>query len=501
MKYNVNRLQYPDLERKVLDNEDAIRELQNKVPEDNTNVLTDNETIVKNTENVISTVAVKQVGNKGPLRFFIGTKAEFDALEDTSNVLALFTDDSTNSILKNLQSAISTINNTLNNLVDGTTEVPTATKAMYDSDGNLISSTYATKDSVASVIAGYTTELVFEKITYNGTSAYRCTGLKEDANVVDVVIPGKYEGLHVREIANNAFSARSIRTVSIPGDVEVIGQNAFTRTNLRDVRLPSVKTVGANAFAQCQALRDVYIGASTVTIGHSAFTQCTSLRNVTFATRTELQTLNIGSYAFNNTAISDIELPIGTKALGEYAFQGCKSLKSIYIPATVTTVYTNTFSNANPNAIAVCGHTAKPSGWANDWSSPILSVLWGYSANASVAAVTIAQQTHAETADRADTAERADVAESLPVKWTTGAPVSIVAIYNRIVVVHVQMDRNATLFETFTLVVHGDAVSCVSPSGYFGAWVNDEFVLRFKENDEIYTPWKDNGWWISYRLI
>ena len=46
---------------------------------------------------------------------------------------------------------------------------------------------------------------------------------------------------------------------------------------------------------------------------------------------------------FKNSGLTSLELPEGIKEIGEWSFEGCKSLKTVQIPQSVTTLGTGAF--------------------------------------------------------------------------------------------------------------------------------------------------------------
>lgn len=82
--------------------------------------------------------------NKEPLHFFVGTQAEYEALNnaDKQNLFAIISDDTTAETIEN---AINVLQERCDAFADGTVIVG---KALCDSEGNSIVETYATKDSI-----------------------------------------------------------------------------------------------------------------------------------------------------------------------------------------------------------------------------------------------------------------------------------------------------------------------------------------------------------------
>jgi len=77
-------------------------------------------------------------------------------------------------------------------------------------------------------------------------------------------------------------------------------------------------------------------------IGYSAFEGCKSLRSVTLpSTVTELS-----RSAFRDcSGLTEVQLKEGLQVIGERAFYGCKALRSVTIPSTVTTLGKRAFAN------------------------------------------------------------------------------------------------------------------------------------------------------------
>lgn len=87
-------------------------------------------------------------------------------------------------------------------------------------------------------------------------------------------------GTGITSIGNNAFNGctKLASIGAFPSKLRTIGTNAFYNTNLTTVNIPgNVETVGEAAFSHCLNLRIVNIGNGTVNIGANAFSHCTYL--------------------------------------------------------------------------------------------------------------------------------------------------------------------------------------------------------------------------------
>lgn len=99
-----------------------------------------------------------------------------------------------------------------------------------------------------------------------------------------LVIPSVINGVSVTAIGKGAFSGQdSLKHVTIPDTVRMIGSEAFEGTSLEDLSLPdSVKQISSYAFYGIQSLETVYIPNSVRYIYYAAFLNCASLQKVTF---------------------------------------------------------------------------------------------------------------------------------------------------------------------------------------------------------------------------
>lgn len=123
-----------------------------------------------------------------------------------------------------------------------------------------------------------------------------------------VTYAGRHMNVKVTEIANNAFQdSIHLIQVHIPETVERIGERAFANCiNLREVYSnAAAEPIGISraAFQGCLNLRDVKMTRSVTYLSCEAFADCYSLEN--------------------------INMPL--KAVNNYAFKNCTSLKRIFL--------------------------------------------------------------------------------------------------------------------------------------------------------------------------
>ncbi len=179
-------------------------------------------------------------------------------------------------------------------------------------------------------------------------------------------------------IADSAFSGSDIQSVSVPYSVTSIGKEAFKSThNLGQVRFESgsrLVDIGDRAFFGTQGLSDIELPEGVTAIGSeafstssvqrvvlpdgvtsipaSAFENCIQLSDMTMSDKVE----TIGANAFdacsalNKIKVRDASgavaegLPSSLATIGKAAFSGAR-LQSVKLPSNVKTVESNAFAN------------------------------------------------------------------------------------------------------------------------------------------------------------
>ena len=158
----------------------------------------------------------------------------------------------------------------------------------------------------------------------------------------------------------------------IPNTVTAIGRSAFQRCSaMTQMAIPSsVTTIDGVAFGYCTGLTSIEIPASVTSISGEAFNGCDGLQSmVVDSENTKYDSRN------NCNAIIETEtnilvcgcavtvIPEDVTAIGEYAFDYCKAMKSFTIPASVKSIGRSAFAactnlesltclNQNPPTIA-----------------------------------------------------------------------------------------------------------------------------------------------------
>ncbi len=167
-----------------------------------------------------------------------------------------------------------------------------------------------------------------------------------------VEIPSAINEMPVTAIAQNAFSYKSIESVTIPGSVRSIGIFAFECcTSLSSVSLGNgIESIGDNAFYKCP-ITAIEIPGSVWNIGDNAFRNCTSLSSVTLGDGIE----SIRSSAFQGCPITAIEIPGSVRSIGTDAFYDCSSLSSVTLGDGIESIGSKAFSQCPITAIEIPG--------------------------------------------------------------------------------------------------------------------------------------------------
>ena len=169
--------------------------------------------------------------------------------------------------------------------------------------------------------------------------------------------------MKIKKIEDEFFSGcKKLSALSIPSAVTAIGDKAFYGcAAIPLLAIPdTVTTVGSAAFANCSGMKSVTIGKGVTAVSGSAFTGCTAL--------TEYKLASGASYSvddgvlFNKDGTRLIAYPAGKAAesytvgdkvttIGANAFDSCKNLKKLNIPASVKTIVKPAVTNCTATVI------------------------------------------------------------------------------------------------------------------------------------------------------
>ena len=153
------------------------------------------------------------------------------------------------------------------------------------------------------------------------------------SSLASVSIPGS-----IKVIGNEAFVSSGLTTISIPDSVETIGEQAFAGcTKLTSVEFDrdnnSIRTIGDYAFME-SGLRSFTVPAKVTEIGKGVFEGCSGLESVGIPSGVT----KIGEASFKQTGLKSVDIPDTVVSIGDQAFYYCQSLESVTIGSGIRTI-------------------------------------------------------------------------------------------------------------------------------------------------------------------
>lgn len=167
------------------------------------------------------------------------------------------------------------------------------------------------------ITSGSTAEVSGYRYYYNNTDSI--------AIPEKVRINGKI--YNVTSIGDGVFGGYSgLTSISIPESVTSIGAEAFIGcSDLIRINIPEgVTRIDSSTFARCSSLREITLPKNVTSIGNSAFSGCNGLKSIQIPS----SVTDIDKFAFYRCINLDVTIDNseGNVKVGEFAFEGCKSV-------------------------------------------------------------------------------------------------------------------------------------------------------------------------------
>ena len=183
----------------------------------------------------------------------------------------------------------------------------------------------------------------------------------------------------VKIVRARAFIGRhDLISVEFHDGVEIIGEWAFGGCAFRHVKLLGIKIIKKWAFCHCFDLTVVEFGDKLETIEGNAFRECTLLRNIIIPT---VRTIGVQAF-YDCKQLTDLDLPEGLETVEYSAFHNCQRLERINMPLKDELIEGHVFDGCpNLTSVNLVGRVHKTiaslhlDSWRNDFEEEIICDL------------------------------------------------------------------------------------------------------------------------------
>lgn len=132
-----------------------------------------------------------------------------------------------------------------------------------------------------------------------------------------------------RDKQSVVLSERLKSDVVIPNGIKSIETWAFYCREITSVTFPdTLKTIGGEAFSECEALESIELPNSVTSVEVGAFSHCFYVTHLVLSEN--LQSIEMGAFA--NCGMEEITIPNGIKQINFLTFFGCDGLKRVNLP-------------------------------------------------------------------------------------------------------------------------------------------------------------------------
>ena len=205
----------------------------------------------------------------------------------------------------------------------------------------------------------------------NSTLSVGKYAFRYDAGLTDIQL-----STSLSIIYDYAFGECGFSQIILPESLKSMQAGAFiNNSNLADITVPKkTEGIGAGAFENCSALESVTFKTheTKLTVDKNAFNHCAVLSKVNIDYLDDWAHINFQNAAANPASTAhrlylngeemvDIELPVGTKYIGNNVFNGCSDIRTLKIPATVEHVNDNIIAGCSSLTDVYCYATKVPS--------------------------------------------------------------------------------------------------------------------------------------------
>ena len=170
-----------------------------------------------------------------------------------------------------------------------------------------------------------------------------------------------YDGTYEVSKGQATDTVLKIPAIYHGGDVSSVATAAFRMYDCTEVILPdTITTIGINAFQYC-SLSKITLSNNLTEMGDYAFNGCKNLVSVDIPASLK----QIPFFAFESCfALSSVTLHEGLEVIGTNAFGICRSLSSVSIPTTVTEIGGYAFASSGLTSAVIPGNVVTLGGGA-----------------------------------------------------------------------------------------------------------------------------------------
>lgn len=144
------------------------------------------------------------------------------------------------------------------------------------------------------------------------------------------------------ELPAYALAGLKIKTLKLPKSLTIIGEGALSSSAIEAIDLaacPSLTTIGAGAFSNCNALTAIEIPAGVTSIGSHAFSRCDNLAQASI-----LSSVDLPREAFANCPkLSKVSISGSPRQIADGAFSHCSALTTLELPSSLTALGASSF--------------------------------------------------------------------------------------------------------------------------------------------------------------
>ncbi|MCH5350865.1 MAG: leucine-rich repeat domain-containing protein [Clostridiales bacterium] len=140
-----------------------------------------------------------------------------------------------------------------------------------------------------------------------------------------------------------------------------------------------VLSIGPKAFSGCKRIKNMAIPATVSDIGAEAFKNCVNLESLTIYKPEDMlektaKDITPEESGAPSKETKTVNIPLGTKAIGQYTFYGCKKIKVVVIPESVKYIDNFAFTGCKSLKVAAVPKNTSVYGRAFDSSVKIMYV-------------------------------------------------------------------------------------------------------------------------------